>query len=85
MAEVGSTCAMSVNWWGAGNPADAVDDFLRTEAGSCYRILEWRPAKAGSKTLGRFIVERLGQDAVQFGEPGVIEWIWSPRRRRPGR
>lgn len=85
MAVIGGTqCRMTVNWWVAGEltpePADAVGDFLRTEAGSCYLIDEWRPAREGSKSLGAFICTRLGKDAVQFGDPGVHEWIWAARR-----
>lgn len=54
-------------------------DFLRTAAGSCYRIDEWRPARDGSMSLGTFVCTRLERDAVQEGEPGVFAWEFNPR------
>jgi hypothetical protein len=67
--------------WDGELPEDG--DFLRTRAGSCYLIREWRPARAGSKSLGTFVCERLPRGSVQFGEPGVHGWQFA--RREPGR
>jgi hypothetical protein len=77
----GTQCNMRVNWWDArpgeeGFPVEG--DFLRTAAGSCYLIDEWRPSRPGSESLGTFLCTRLERDAVAFGDPGVFEWaFWS--------
>lgn len=49
-------------------------DFLRTAAGSCYRIDVIRGR--------RLVCTRLERDAVHVGEPGVWSWAWGLRRRR---
>lgn len=55
-------------------------DFFRTEAGTCYRIDDVRPGRAGSKVLFAFRCTRLGRDAVQDGDDGVWRWWWRTRR-----
>lgn len=72
---------MRCEWWDG--PLPVQGDFLRTPAGSCYLIRDWRPARAGSKSLGTFVCERLEKDAVRFGEPGVFAWEFA--RRDKGR
>lgn len=78
--EPGTVCRLRCEHWHDELPEEG--DFLRTTAGSCYLILEWRPARPGSKSLGTFVCERLPKDAVQFGEPGVFGWQFSRRVRR---
>lgn len=73
----GTTCELHVNEWTDEWPEEG--DFLRTDAGSCYRVLEFRPARFGSAHIGHFHVMRLEKDAVQFGQPGVFRWAWAPR------
>lgn len=46
-------------------------DFLRTPAGSCYKI-----DRVSGKTL---YCTRLEREAVQVGEPGVHWWHWNAR------
>lgn len=65
----GTRCHLRVYGWPAGEEP-VPGDLLRTRAGSCYRIEEWRPARAGAKSLGTIVAARLERDAVQFGEPG---------------
>lgn len=69
---------MRASWWDGELPEEG--DFLRTQAGSCYLIEEWRPARPGSRSLGVFVCTRLEHNAVQEGDPGVFEWaFWSAR------
>jgi hypothetical protein len=75
----GTVCRLRCEFWRDVMPGEG--DFLRTAAGSCYRIEEWRPARAGSKSLGVFVCTRLEKDAVQFGEPGVFVWAFARRER----
>jgi hypothetical protein len=49
-------------------------DFLRTPAGSCYRIDEVRPTRPGSKAIAMFVCTRLEREAVEFDQEGV--WCW---------
>jgi hypothetical protein len=76
----GSEVTLTVNSWGGDVPRGELEgDFLRTAAGSCYRIVEWRPSRAGSRSLGRFRCVKLDRDAVQDGEPGVWRWEFGSR------
>jgi hypothetical protein len=77
--EPGTRCSLRVEWWDGPLPVEG--DFLRTPAGSCYRIVEFVRARPGSKSLGRLICERLERDAVQVGEPGVFKWTFAVRSR----
>ena len=73
----GTETTLYVNTWEDEWPVEG--DFLRTDAGSCYRVLEVRGAKFGSAHIGSFRVLRLDKDAVQFGQPGVYRWAFAPR------
>lgn len=55
-------------------------EFLRTDAGSCYRLLKVLEAQEGSLHIARFKVMRLEKDAVRAGQPGVFRWHFAPRR-----
>lgn len=81
MSEPGTVCRLRCECWDGPLPVEG--DFLRTVAGSCYRIIEWRPARRASRSLGTFVCERLPRDSVQFGAPGVFGWQFA--RREPGR
>lgn len=54
-------------------------DFLRTAAGSCYQVQEFKPSRPGSKSLGRFVCMKLERDAVDRGDPGVFDWAFYSR------
>lgn len=54
-------------------------DFIRTTAGSCYRIDEARRSRPGSRRVGVLVCTRLERDAVSPGEPGVHLWEWAKR------
>lgn len=71
-AEAGTSCTLTIAWWDGDRPVEG--DFLRTAAGSCYRIDEAH--------AHRFVCTRLDRDAVQLGGPGVWAWTWKPRRRK---
>lgn len=65
----GTTCELRMDWWEGAQPVEG--DFLRTGAGSCYRI---------DRIAGRTLhCTRLERDAVALGEPGVWRWSWSRR------
>lgn len=80
--EPGTSCRLRCEWWWADEDFPEPGDFLRTHAGSCYRIDEWRPAREGSKSLGVFVCTRLEQDAVAEGDEGVYAWEFKRRDRR---
>jgi hypothetical protein len=65
----GTTCTLHFKTWAGKPPEDG--DFLRTPAGSCYRIDRVR-----GKTLH---CTRLEHDAVRIGDPGVHWWVWNAR------
>jgi hypothetical protein len=70
---------MRCEWWDG--PLPEPGDFLRTEAGSCYLIDDWRPARPGSQSLGTFVCVRLERDAVAASQEGVYEWAFARRER----
>lgn len=80
-AAPGSAVTLTLNSWGGDDPPGEhlEGDFFRTRSGSCYRIVEWRPSRPGSRSLGRFRCVKLEQDAVQDGEPGVWRWEFGKR------
>jgi hypothetical protein len=59
-----------------GTPAEG--DFVRTDAGSCYRIDAVRPSPR-RPTRFNLTVTRLEHDAVQAGAPGVWPLRWYRR------
>jgi hypothetical protein len=75
----GSEVVLGVNYWDGLVPEGG--DFLRTRAGSCYQVLEFRPSRAGSKSRGRLRCVKLDRDAVLDGQPGVWRWEFSSRGR----
>lgn len=80
MAErgVGSPCTLRAYRWDGPDPVEG--DFLRTAAGSCYRIdSAKRAGPRAVRTLWVLRCTRLGKDAVQFGEPGVSRWEFASR------
>lgn len=74
----GTECVLHINSW-TDEKWPEPGDFLRTEAGSCYRILEFMPARFGSAHLGRWKVMRLDKDAVRDGQEGVFRWEFATR------
>jgi hypothetical protein len=68
---------MTVGRWDGELPVPG--DFLRTRAGSCYRIDEVRPGRV--KRVGSLRCTRLEHDAVAEGDDGVWMWYWNPRVR----
>lgn len=73
---VGTRCTLRAYWWE--DPAPVEGDFLRTAAGSCYRIEEICDSR--SEHIAHVLIcTRLGKDAVQLGDPGVREWVWASR------
>lgn len=75
----GTTCRIGCDFWHGELPVEG--DFLRTRAGSCYKIEEWRPSRPGSRRLGTFVCTRLEKDAVELGQEGVFEIVWANRTR----
>lgn len=54
-------------------------DFIRTRAGSCYRVLSaYRSAGRG---VWKLHVVRLDREAVQEGDEGVHLLVWWSRRK----
>lgn len=78
--EPGTTCGIGPYTWHGGDLAEppGVGDFLRTRAGSCYRIDSARTV-GGDRHRFMFRVTRLERDAVQPGQPGVFDLYWNPR------
>lgn len=75
----GTTCELRCGHWdGESDPAEV--DFLRTAAGACYQVDEFRRSRPGSRSLGVFRVTRLEHDAVLDGQPGVARWTFWSRR-----
>jgi hypothetical protein len=68
------------SWWGEGSPPGA-GDFLRTLTGTCYKIEEAHPIREDACRL-RLRCTRLERNAVAYGEEGVYDLEWAPRRRR---
>lgn len=64
--------------WDGDHPVQG--DFLRTPAGTCYRIVDWRRTRPGSKSAAVAIVQRLDHDAVTEDQEGVFMFQWNPRR-----
>lgn len=83
--EIGTRCRLVAMFWQAEDLTllDHVDaepgDFLRTQAGTCYRIDEIRPCRPDAKALAVLICTRLGKDAVELDDQGVHLWTWRPR------
>lgn len=78
--EPGTRCELRVeSWYG---PLPEIYDQLYTAAGSAYLIVAWRPARPGSKSLGRFICERLPHGSVTPGAPGTFGWTFAKRVKR---
>jgi hypothetical protein len=76
----GTRCTLRASTWDG--PPPEPGDFLRTKAGTCYQINEWRPSRPGSKTAGVLHVTRLEHDAVTADQPGVHPWTFYARLRR---
>jgi hypothetical protein len=74
----GTTTTLYVNTW-EGDEWPVEGDFLRTDAGSCYRIDKVKPARFGSAHLFSLVVTRLEKDAVHAGAPGVFRWQFAQR------
>lgn len=83
--ELGTLCTLRVYAWEEGEPLEG--DFLRTDAGSCYRIESVRVPDPARATVTKYVLTcmRLGKDAVQFGEPGVSRWVFQRRPPRDSR
>lgn len=73
---VGTRCTLRCYHWEPPEPVEG--DFLRTDAGSCYRIERIRESDYDHIAYV-LTVMRLGKDAVQFGEEGVSRWVWAKR------
>lgn len=81
---VGSRCTLRAYEWEGPEPVEG--DFLRTDAGSCYRIDAIRIPDPARVVATKYVLTctRLDKDAVQFGEPGVHGWVfWARTRGQP--
>lgn len=76
MRGVGTRATLRCYYWDEGEPVEG--DFLRTDAGSCYRIEAVRESDRDHIAYV-LTVTRLGKDAVQFGDEGVSRWVWAKR------
>lgn len=56
-----------------------VDDLLITGTGRCYRVLESKASRPGSKRVGVLRCLVLDRDAVRLGEDGVWAWQFDAR------
>lgn len=76
--EPGTTCRLTYDT----NQVILAGDFVRTAAGSCYRVdaVRQSPSRRDRWLLN---VTRLGRDAVEADAEGVHVFYWHPRRRRP--
>lgn len=73
--EPGTTCRLHYD---CGDGVPEPGDFVRTPAGSCYRIDGVKPSR---RTRGRFYLTctRLERNAVQPDQPGVWPLHWYRR------
>lgn len=76
-AQTGSIVTLRVVGGGVAWPIEE-GDFLRTRTGRCYKVDSIVWGRSGPRAM---VCTVLDDDAVQFGEPGVWEWYWAPRRR----
>lgn len=74
----GTLCTMRAYYWDSADPVEG--DFLRTDAGSCYRIDKVHHVTRPD-SVTRFVLTcmRLDHDAVAEGAPGVHRWAFNPR------
>lgn len=80
MREPGTQCTLRAYWWDGVPPVDG--DFLRTLAGSCYRIDEVHPSRS-EHIVHTLRCTRLERNAVQLDDDGVYLWEWARRPRQP--
>lgn len=81
----GTECEVRINEWTADDGVavsdhfmhNMADDFLILPSGNCYLIEEWKPARAGSRSRGRFRCVRLEKGSVELGDDGVWPMVWS--------
>lgn len=71
----GTTCVLSYD---CTNGRPEPGDFIRTDAGTCYRVDEVRPSPT-RPSRSYLSVTRLEHDSVRVGEPGVWPLFWYRR------
>lgn len=76
---LGKEVILTVNSWAG--PLPSPGSYIKSKRGrTAYEIVEFRPSKPGSKTVGRLVCVRM--EASELPEWATVHsWVWAKRQR----